>query len=466
MLEILRSLVKHEGLAERQDGSLRYVIETGFKFPTQDENRILEFIRIYWTDYQDLPSLDAITSRFASVQMGQMQSVLSILEKEKAEPVFHGTEFRYHVDQEIAHQRKESFKGALMGAHAGFEKDWTPEAAKKTLEDYSQRVVRQLYDLQCYGEKHAKTSGSPFEEGAEYLTELDKRVALGQQVGVLCGIESVDLCTRGFRPGELVLIAGFAGELKSSLTMNMAYNMAIHFRRNVLFISLEMGYEEVHNLLYSIHSAHSKWKRPHLTTNQLRDGMLSPTDRQFLAEVVADLTEGVREGKYGRILLDQAEHVYTVQDVAFRATLWNGQTELDAVLVDYIGLLEAEPDAKKRGESQTWLNPIIKKLKNMALTFGNGRKIVVISPFQTNRQGKKAADENDGEYRLDALREANEAETSSDLIMTTWLSKDLRNVGQVKVSCIKNRSGEMFKPFLLRVNFDCRKMGEPLSESS
>jgi len=466
MLEILRSLVKREGVVERQEANLQYVFEKTFRFTGYDENKILDFIRDFWVNYQDLPSLDAITERFGNIQSGQMQTVLQLLSKEKAEKIYLGTEFRYMLDQEVESQRKASFMNALTDTQVGFEKDWTPESARKTVEVYSQRVVRRLYDLQLYGEKKAKTSGSPFEEGAAYLAAMDKRAAEGQQVGLLCGLEQIDLCTRGFRAGELVLIAGFAGELKSSLSLNMAYNMAVYFKRNVLFVSLEMGYDNVHDLLCSIHSAHPKWKRPHLTTDALRDGLLSPTDRAFLKEVTDDLSEGVRSGRYGRLILDQADHVYTAQDIAFRAALINGQHELDAVFVDYIGLHEAEPDAKKRGDNAGWLNPIIKKLKNMALTFDNGRKILVVSPFQTNRQGKKYADEHDGVYRLDALREANEAETSSDIVITTYLNDDLRGVGQTRIGCIKNRNGELFRSFLLRVNFNCRKVGDPLRDNA
>ena len=78
--------------------------------------------------------------------------------------------------------------------------------------------------------------------------------------------------------------------------------------------------------------------------------------------------------------------------------------------------------------------------------------------FQINRQGKDAADKNDGIYGISALTYANACEKTADVITTTYLNEELRNAGLTKICNLKNRDNKKFEPFQAHVNFPCRRI--------
>jgi ornithine cyclodeaminase/alanine dehydrogenase-like protein (mu-crystallin family) len=115
------------------------------------------------------------------------------------------------------------------------------------------------------------------------------------------------------------------------------------------------------------------------------------------------------------------------------------------------------PDkSDKYGDFNIDLNTIIARLKNLALQFDNGRGLRVISPFQTNRQGRAAAEKNDGNYELSALSNANEAERSSDLVISVYMTKQMRQAGLVKIGCLKHRRGAFFNTFEAKIDFQSK----------
>ena len=109
------------------------------------------------------------------------------------------------------------------------------------------------------------------------------------------------------------------------------------------------------------------------------------------------------------------------------------------------------------------LNQRIKDLKQFALNFNGGMGMMVCSAYQANRKGKESADKNAGEYRLDALSYANEAERSADVIIYSYLNDELRENNKVKIGCLKNRSRPKFKQFEAKTHLASRKVYE-LSE--
>jgi len=91
--------------------------------------------------------------------------------------------------------------------------------------------------------------------------------------------------------------------------------------------------------------------------------------------------------------------------------------------------------------------------------------MLVISAYQANRKGKEHADKNAGEYRLDALSYANEAERSADVILYSYLNDELRENNKVKIGCLKNRSRPKFKQFEAKTHLAARKIYELSDES-
>lgn len=90
---------------------------------------------------------------------------------------------------------------------------------------------------------------------SEYLKSLeDIRNKKTEQVINTCGIKEIDeTLPVGFAPGEIVLFCGDTGSYKSTMMLNVSYNMWLK-GQNVLFIPLEMPRNLFYNKLLSRHS--------------------------------------------------------------------------------------------------------------------------------------------------------------------------------------------------------------------
>ena len=83
----------------------------------------------------------------------------------------------------------------------------------------------------------------------------------------------------------------------------------------------------------------------------------------------------------------------------------------------------------------------------ISLSFNRGEGIPLICLFQISREGFKAAEKNGGSYNLTHLSYANEAERSSDMVISTWYGDEMREKGTIKYQCLKMRDGAGFEQF-------------------
>jgi hypothetical protein len=104
-------------------------------------------------------------------------------------------------------------------------------------------------------------------------------------------------------------------------------------------------------------------------------------------------------------------------------------------------------------------------MKNLALNFDSGRKIRAISPFQINRTGHKEAEKADGQFKLSALSNANEAERSSDVIITTYMTKEMKEAGIIKIGCLAHRRGAEFDAFEAHIDFGTRHIKDLIQKA-
>lgn len=311
-----------------------------------------------------------------------------------------------------------------------------------------------------------KLKGNILEDGDEVLAAYQVQKAKENKVGRLMGLNHIDTITKGLRPGELMLLLGYVGELKTTLALNYAYNTAIYYGWNVMYFSLEMKYEQVRNILYCIHSTHDKFKKfkgqkRYIDYQRLRDGELSPDEEALLVEVANDFKERDKLD-YGRIIVERPSGDITVAEIKLKAEVEHRKQELGLIITDHAGLIENEKGRSVNNFGIS-LNYVMKDLAQLALNFNDGEGIPVCSPFQANRAGWKEACKNDGHYKLDALSWANEAERAASLIMYTFLgdTNNLRDNGEVRLGCLKNRDGNHFKPYTASIHFQSRRITNP-----
>lgn len=313
-----------------------------------------------------------------------------------------------------------------------------------------------------------KLKGNVLDDGQEVLSEYESQVGK-KQSGRGIGLTRLDFATGGLRPGELMLILGYVGELKSTLALNYAYNTAVYYGWNVFYLSLEMKYEQVRRILYCMHSTHPKFQRfpgdsRHIEYSKLRDGLLSPEESELLHAVATDFDEGQKipdgeVGHYGKIIIERPVGDITVPGIKLKAEVEHRKSPLGLLIADHAGLIEGEGGRSVNNYGVS-LNYVLKDLSQLALNFNDGEGIPVCTPFQANRQGWKDACKNEGRYKLDALSWANEAERSASVILYTFLGDNdtLRKDKQVLIGCLKNRDGDLPPQFRASIEFVTRRI--------
>ncbi len=360
-----------------------------------------------------------------------------------------------------------------------------PASAIRYILDRGHEVIMPSTGLRLSGEVTA--------DGEAFLKEYD-RVESDPLAGIgqFSGIEQMDLALKGAKRGELWTHAAFTGGLKSTLALNWAYNQAVHYKHSSIFFSLEMPYQQVRRILYTLHSSHDKFSEIRkelgigrcISYQRVRDGELDTypaevlekmseaqiealvdgcrdperPERKFLTEyVVPDFND--RANNYGSIHIEVADpdkSDFTVTDLKARSELIHSKDpQVSMIIADHAGLMS--PRHRHRSTTEN-LNEVIRDLKRLAMSFNRGAGIAVVSLFQINREGYKNAEKNGGAYNLTHLSYANEAERSSDIVTAGWIDSELAKRGLVKVQCLKSRDDEPFADFYAGIVWDCRRL--------
>ncbi len=270
-------------------------------------------------------------------------------------------------------------------------------------------------------------------------------------IGLPTGFKIIDNALSGLVPHDLIIIAARPSLGKTSLALNIAYNLSAKDGKTVLFFSFEMGKEILVERLLSIGSK--------INLMNLRKGkILKKEDDLLLMEVAQILSKS-------EILIDTDDN--TVLDI--RAKVHSVQNQyrkagknLDLVIIDYLQLIKPS-DARVSREQQ--IAYISRSLKAIARDL----EIPVIALSQLNRDiekrergGKK---EKKVPPRLSDLRESGAIEQDADVVMfidkisdeeKDWL-ESYEDGTQVRRKCrecnfiiAKNRNGPLAEQ---QVNF-------------
>jgi replicative DNA helicase len=276
---------------------------------------------------------------------------------------------------------------------------------------------------------------------AEYIQRRDQPT---MAYGLATGFRAIDESTKGGQLGELWTVAGFVGHGKTTLSLNWARYLAVEGGFNTLIFSLEMGKKQIWRILGTGHSHHPKWEgRKPLDYDKIKSATLSKEEEKFyLNEILPDL----KNPMYGRIEVETPVGYTTMAEIRARAELLNRQHPIDMIVVDYLGLVAADKKKKSLSKSER-INENFQMAKQMAQEFDHGTGVLVIAPHQINRQGLKKAQENNGIYEVEALSDANEAERSSDVVITVYQDMVFRQKQEGVITVLKNRDGAVVEPF-------------------
>ena len=215
----------------------------------------------------------------------------------------------------------------------------------------------------------------------------------------------------GFRSGQLVIIAARPAVGKTTLAMNLAYHAAHKERKSVIY-SLEMAADQLGKKLAAIDTG--------VDLSKFASGLDSKGDREALDKGLYNVE------KLPIWTDDNSGH--TISNIRSSAKVLNRRHELDAVIIDYVGLLRPE-DHRMPREQQ--VAAISRTCKLMAKELD----VVVFLVCQLNREAVT------GEPGMHNLRESGAIEQDADVVLLLHREVSGDDPEEVALIVAKNRFG-------------------------
>lgn len=225
--------------------------------------------------------------------------------------------------------------------------------------------------------------------------------------GVPSGFRDLDAMTRGFQPGNLVILAARPAMGKSALVLNIAQHVA-GLGKTVGLFSLEMSETELGVRALTTDAKVSGY--------QLQRGWVRDGEWPRLSSAFARLSELP-------LYIDESPFL-TAFDMRARARRLKAAHGLDLLIVDYTQLMIAHESERKENRTLE-LGAISRALKALAKEL----KVPVIALSQLSRRVEERADKRP---MLSDLRESGALEQDADLVLFIFREAVYRETEQNK----------------------------------
>ena len=239
--------------------------------------------------------------------------------------------------------------------------------------------------------------------------------------GVPTGFVDLDEMTRGFQPGDLVIVAARPSMGKTSLVLNIAQYVATQPSLTVGFFSLEMSKESLFLRLLT--------SEAQIDSHRLMSGAIGQKDYSRISHALETLSAM-------KLYIDDTANV-GVLEMRAKARRLQAEHGLDLLVVDYIQLMTG----RGRFENRTLeLAAISRSMKGLAKELGV--PIVVLSQLSRAPEARS-----DHRPQLSDLRESGALEQDADVVILIYrddvYNKDPNNpdAGTAELILAKQRNG-------------------------
>ncbi len=451
--------------------SQNYKVFLASHLQTEDPSftKLYTWIEAHHRKYKELPSIELL---YEKAQEAGDESVIETLKELTGQLQYTRSDFAAIVSEKFEEQNKDEFQEVLtktwQAASSGLKTGKRKKKEIKGLGAAIEYFATETRKFRLYNDGIKTNSQIRSEEDSkEVIDAYDiRKKDPYDNLGLFTQLEKMDEVFRGTKLGELLIIAAYVGQGKTTLVANLAYN-GIYQGLNGLYVSIEMNFDEMRDMFYTLHTTCPDWsenpKYKHLagkiSYEKVRYGELDDLEEEFFKHASMDFGSNK---SFGQLFLHQPSSALTPSQLEMeiydrQAELAEDGKNLDFVVVDYVGLM-SQDKGERYGDFNTDLNMIIKSLKKLAIVFNQGRGLRVITPFQCNREGWKDAVKNDGVYKLTALSNANEAERSADEVIALFMNEEMKRANRIKICCLKHRKGAVFVPFEADINFQSKRI--------
>ncbi len=288
-------------------------------------------------------------------------------------------------------------------------------------EEFLGRAEQKLLDA---GEKRITRQVKPI---GELLPEAIRQIEYRKEnataaIGISSGYPALDKWVTGFRGTDLIILAARPAMGKTSFALNLAMNAAIRQKKAVLFVSLEMGEEQLADRILCIRTA--------IESQRIREAKwLVPDEIRRLNQAASDMMASP-------LFIDDTARIGMLE-LRAKARRLKSAGKLDMIMIDYLQLMDP---SDKRVSREQQISEISRSLKGMAKEL----KIPVIALSQLSR----APEIRQGDKRpmLSDLRESGAIEQDADVVMflyrPEYYSKAIRAEKAAKAKGHKAPEGE------------------------
>jgi replicative DNA helicase len=256
------------------------------------------------------------------------------------------------------------------------------------------------------------------------LNKIDKWKAVGTSItGIKSGFSDLDNATRGWQPGDLIIVAARPSVGKTAFALNLVRNAALS-GAGVGVWSLEM---KAPYLALRMLAAQSD-----IILGKLQTGSLTDVEYKKLSESANSLSRF-------NIFFDDANAV-NLRSLKAKARRLKKKHHIGLIVIDYLQLMHGESKNNREQEIAT----ISRELKNLAQEL----EIPIVALSQLSREGVKNSSW-DVPPPISSLRESGAIEQDADLILMLWgandaeLSNDKSFEGKRRIRIMKQRNGTL-----------------------
>lgn len=288
-----------------------------------------------------------------------------------------------------------------------------------TIEEKIDAVNQLLID-----NKIVKNIGSP-KDVSEILDLVEyelQNAGTNQQNIIKTGFKEIDTKIKGFKKGDLIIVAGRPGMGKTTWALNIATNNILA-DKTVLIFSLEMTNEQLIKKIISSESG--------LSTDKMLSGEMDQRDWDVFS-------------KFKEKLSSKSLYVYdkspiTIETLINKTKSIQAVKNIDLIVVDYLQLLMTSNKAPSNSDSRTAsMTYISNLLKGLAKDIG----CPLISLSQLNRGVESRTDKRPV---LSDLRDSGSIEQDADMVIMLYRGDyyDSLETNNAEVIVRKNRMGEL-----------------------
>lgn len=209
--------------------------------------------------------------------------------------------------------------------------------------------------------------------------------------GVPTGFFKLDELTSGFQKSELIIIAGRPSHGKTALSLNIARNAAVKYKKSIAFFSLEMAARE---LLIRLLSSEAM-----VNGQRLKNGRVTNEEWARVAKTYPNLK--------ANLYIDDSSEM-SVLELRAKARRLKQEYKIDMIIVDYLQLMKASGNFERRDLEVAYVSRSLKALAKEL-------DIPVVACAQLNRGIEQRGKER--KPLLSDLRESGAIEQDADVVM-------------------------------------------------